>query len=108
MQLGPTSVLTIQFNTGEYKGEILAALVDLVRAGTVRVVDAVAVVKDADGKVTAKEINQLTGLSLHVFDPLQAEITGLLSNDDIQDIGELLDNNTAAGIMVLEHLWAIK
>ena len=41
MKLGPVSVLTIEFGGSEFKGGILAALVDLVRAGTVRVIDAV-------------------------------------------------------------------
>ena len=35
MNLGPTSVLVIEFQGGEYKGEILAPLVDLVQKGTV-------------------------------------------------------------------------
>lgn len=106
MKLGPTSVLAIEFTGGNYKGEILAALVDLVRAGTVRVIDAVAVKKDAAGKITAQEINQLAAKDLHIFDPLQAEITGLLSNQDINDIGAMLANNSAAGLLVLEHIWA--
>jgi len=70
------------------------------------VVDAVAVKKDGEGKITALEINQLPLKDLHVFDPLQAEITGLLSNTDIQKIGDLLDNNSAAGLLAIEHLWA--
>lgn len=108
MSLGPTSVLTIEFKGGQYRGEILAALVELVQAGTVRVIDAVAVKKDHAGKITALEINQLAVNDLHVFDPLNAVITGLLSNTDIQDIGALLDNDSAAGLLVIEHVWANK
>lgn len=108
MQVGPASVLAIQFKGNRFKGEILNALVELVQAGTVRVIDAVAVKKDAAGVVTAQEVNQLDMNDLHVFDPLKAEITGLLSNQDIQDIGALLDNDSAAGFLVLEHLWATK
>jgi hypothetical protein len=108
MSLGPTSVLAIEFKGGQYRGEILGALVDFVRAGTIRVIDAVAVKKDDAGEITALEINQLPMNDLHIFDPLNAEITGLLSNTDINDIGALLDNNTAAGLLVLEHIWATK
>lgn len=106
MQLGPTSVLAIQFTGGEYRGEIIAALVDLVRAGTVRVVDAVAVKKDDAGQITTLEVNQLASNELQVFDALDAEITGLLSYQDINDIAASLENNTAAGLLVLEHVWA--
>lgn len=108
MELGPASVLAIQFKGKEFKGEIMNALVELVQAGTVRVVDAVAVKKDGAGVVTAQEISQLGSGDLHIFDPLKAEVTGLLSNQDIQDMGALLENNTAAGFLVLEHIWATK
>lgn len=108
MKYGPTSVLVIESQGGEYKGEILAALVELVNAGTVRVIDALGVIKDENGKVTTLEVSQMGDRGVHVFDPLNAEITGLLSNTDIQDIAELLDNNSASALMVLEHVWANK
>jgi hypothetical protein len=106
MKLGPTSILVIESQGGEYKGEILAALVDLVNSGTVRVIDAVAVKKDGSGNITAQEVNQIGIKDLHIFDPLNAEITGLLSDTDINDIGALLDNNSASALLVLEHVWA--
>lgn len=108
MAMGPTSVLVIQFTGRNFKGEILAALYDLVKAGTVRIVDAVVVIKDNEGKVTAQEVNQLAPTVVAIFDPLNAEVSGLISNNDIQDIGTLLDNDSAAGILVLEQLWATK
>lgn len=108
MALGPTSVLAIQFSGDKMRGQILAALVDLVRNGQVRVIDAVAVKKDANGKIESLEIEQLPANDLHVFDPLKAEITGLLSDTDIGDIAVSLDNNSAAGLLVIEHLWATK
>lgn len=108
MAMGPTSVLVIQFTGRNFKGEILAALYDLVKAGTVRIVDAVVVIKDNEGKVTAQEVNQLAPTVVAIFDPLNAEVSGLISNTDIQDIGTLLDNDSAAGILVLEQLWATK
>ncbi len=108
MKLGPTSVLVIESQGGEYKGEILAALVDLVNAGTVRVIDAVAVMKDSQGNVKTLEVNQLEDNGIRVFDPLKAEITGLLSDTDISDIAALLDNSSASALLVLEHVWANK
>ncbi len=107
MKLGPCSVLAIQFGNSQMKGEILTALTHLVNAGTVRVADAVVVRKDNEGHISSTEISNLAENEMHIFDPLDATITGLLSNDDIRDIGELIDNNTAAGLLVIEHLWAI-
>ena len=106
MAVGPVSVLAIQFSENNFRGQILAALYELVKSGTVKIIDAVVVVKDADGKVTAQEVNQLAPAVVAIFDPLNAEVTGLLSYDDIHDIGAKLDNNSSAGLLALEHIWA--
>jgi uncharacterized membrane protein len=106
MAVGPVSILAIQFSENNFRGQILAALYELVNNGTVKIIDAVVVAKDADGKVTAQEINQLAPAAVSVFDPLKAEVTGLLSYDDIHDIGAKLDSNSSAGLLVLEHIWA--
>jgi uncharacterized membrane protein len=106
MAVGPVSVLAIQFSENNFRGEILAALYELVKSGTVKIIDAVVVAKDADGTVTAQEVDQLAPAVVAIFNPLDAEVTGLLSYDDIHDIGAKLDNNSSAGLLVLEHIWA--
>ncbi len=108
MKLGPCSVLAIQSQDFKMRGEILAALIELVQKGILRVADVVVVRKDADGKVVASEIKDLADDEMRMFDPLNATVTGLLSNDDIKDIGEILNNGAAAGLLVVEHLWANK
>lgn len=106
MAVGPVSILAIQFSENNFRGQILAALYELVNNGTVKIIDAVVVVKDANGKVTAQEVNQLAPAVVSIFDPLNAEVTGLLSYEDIHDIGAKLDNNSSAGLLALEHIWA--
>ena len=63
--------------------------------------------KDLDGKVTVPEVSQLTPTVVAIFDPLNAEVTGLLSYDDIHDLyahdGQQL---TRQELLVLEHIWA--
>ena len=106
MAVGPVSVLAIQFSENNFRGEILAALYELVTNGTVRIIDAVVIVKDQDGKVTVQEVNQLAPAAVAIFQPLNAEVSGLLSYDDIHEIGATLDNNSSAGLLALEHIWA--
>jgi hypothetical protein len=108
MTQAPASILAIQANGSKLQGEILVALADLVNSGTVRVIDAVAVKKDAAGNIAAQEVNQLGTDELRIFNPLNAQVTGLLSNEDISEIAESLDNGSAAGLLVLEHVWATK
>lgn len=106
MALGPVSILAIQFSENNFRGEILAALYDLVKNGTVRIIDAVVVAKDQTGEITVQEVNQLAPTVVAIFDPLDAEVTGLLSYDDIHNLGALLDPNSSAGLLALEHTWA--
>ncbi len=87
MKLGPCSVLAIQSHDFEMRGEILAALIELVQNGILRVADVVVVRKDSEGQVVASEIKDLAENEMRMFDPLNATVTGLLSNDDIKDIG---------------------
>jgi uncharacterized membrane protein len=108
MAVGPVSILTIQFSENNFRGEILAALYDLVKNGIVRVIDAVVVAKDQEGKVAAQEVNQLAPAVVAIFNPLDAEVTGLLSYGDIEEIGAMLENNSSAGVLALEHIWADK
>jgi uncharacterized membrane protein len=108
MAVGPVSILAIQFSENNFRGEILAALYDLVKSGTVRIIDAVVVAKDQEGKVAAQEVNQLAPAVVAIFNPLDAEVTGLLSYSDIEAIGVMLENNSSAGVLALEHIWADK
>ena len=106
MTLGPVSILAIQFSENNFRGEILAALYDLVKNGTVRIIDAVVVAKDQTGEISVQEVNQLAPTVVAIFDPLDAEVTGLLSYDDIHNLAALLDPNSSAGLLALEHVWA--
>jgi flagellar motor switch protein FliM len=44
---------------------------------------------------------------LAVFDPLKAEINGMIQVEDIELIGEKLENNCTAAVILFENLWAV-
>src|SRR5664280_3599612 len=59
MEIGPVDVLVVAFPGNQFNGAILPALSDLVRAGTVRLLDLLFVYKDADGAVGALELDDI-------------------------------------------------
>ena len=61
MAIGPVEYIIIGFPENQFKGEIVPALADLVESGTVRILDLVFVMKDADGTVTSVEYEDLPG-----------------------------------------------
>ncbi len=108
MTYGPVDFVALEFKGNQFKGEIFPALMDLVNRDVVRVIDMIVVKKDADGTVTNQEMQEHDDSLLAVFNPLKAEINGMIQVEDIQMIGEKLEPNTTAAVILFENLWAIK
>ena len=60
MPIGPVQLIVVGFNHPEFHGEIIAELQRLHDTGTVRVIDALAVHKDADGEMEVQHLTNLT------------------------------------------------
>jgi hypothetical protein len=108
MTLGPIDFLAVEFPGSEFKGEILADLLELVQAGTIRIIDLVAIVKDREGNVTVRELKELNPHDIRILDPLKVEVTSMITRNDIDHIAAGLANNSAAGLLLIENLWALK
>ena len=106
--LGPVELVTVEFPGNQFKGDIIPALRDVVNQGLIRIIDLVFIRKDNSGSVQMKELRDLDPELARDFDPLTDDIMGLISEDDVQKMAAELDNNSSAGIMVIEHLWAKK
>ncbi len=107
MTYGPVDFVALEFKGNQFKGEILPAIMDLVSRDIVRVIDMIVVRKDADGTVTHQEIQETDQNVLAVFNPLKAEINGMIQVEDIEMIGEKLENNCTAALLLFENLWAV-
>lgn len=108
MPLGPVELLVVQFPGNEVKGDIVPALKELVENGTIRIIDILFIKKDQYGNVTTIEINDLDEANFAAFDPIVADITGLLSEDDVQRMAMMLKNNSSAGLLLFENTWATR
>ena len=108
MLLGPVELLVVQFPGNEVKGDVVPAIKDLVDKGTIRIIDILFIKKDQDGNVTMREINDLDDASFAAFNPIVAEIDGLVSSDDVQQLAATLNNDSSAGVMLFEDTWATR
>ena len=108
MTYGPIDYLVLEFKNEKLKGEIIPTIVELIESNTIRVIDLVIIQKDQDGKHEVVELQELDSETLAVYDPLQAEVTGLIQVEDIDAIAEKMDNGTTAAALLFENLWAIK
>jgi uncharacterized membrane protein len=108
MDIGPVEILVVGFPGNQFTGEIAPALEDLVQSGLIRVIDLVFVTKDADGTVVGIELSDVDEGTSSAFQPHIEEPSGLLSDEDIEDLGAELEPNSSAAILLFEHLWATR
>jgi len=107
MAVGPVDVYIIGFPGNKFTGRIAPAILDLVENGTIRVLDLLFVMKDADGVVTsltAADIDEEGAdfLSIDVTQP------GALGHEDAEEVNDDLPANSSALLIAFENLWVGK
>src|SRR5436305_5216780 len=75
MAIGPVQLIVLGFEHPEFHGEIIAELERLKASDTVRVIDALAVHKDADGEI---EVAHLSNLSKDEAIELGSKVAALI------------------------------
>jgi hypothetical protein len=108
MTYGPIDYIVLEFENNKLKGEIIPAIVEQIENKTIKVIDLVIIQKDQDGNHAVVELQELDSETLAIYDPLQAEVTGLIQVEDIDAIAEKMGNGTTAAALLFENLWAIK
>jgi hypothetical protein len=107
--VGPIDLAVVRFTGNRFTGEVAPALLDLVRTGTVRVLDALFVSRDPDGDLTSLEIGDLGPDMQPAFVRFEGRTgTGLLDADDVAEVGNGLSPNTSALLLVFENAWAAR
>jgi Family of unknown function (DUF6325) len=104
--MGPISYLIVEFPGNKMTGAGLAALVDLVDKGLIRILDLGFVTCRADGSVTAIELRDVDtdgDFDLTVF---EGASSGMLDQSDFDDAGKALQAGSSAGILIFENRWA--
>jgi uncharacterized membrane protein len=132
MSIGPVQLVVLGFNHPQFHGEIIDALEQLKKDDTVRVVDALAVYKDADGNLEAEHLSNLSedeavemgskigaliGLGFAGEEGAEAgAVAGAnaaqanvspLDEEEVWDVLEDIPADTAAALLLLEHHWAV-
>jgi hypothetical protein len=103
---GPVDFVIIRFpaETATFTGEILDEISKLVEAGTIRVIDAIVMVKDDDGRIDAFELSEFD--EANALESLVGEFAEFLAADDVANLAEAMDPGTVAGVLVYENVWA--
>jgi hypothetical protein len=107
MVLGPLEYLVVGFENYRFTGRILAELRAAQEKGIIRVLDLCVIAKDEQGNVTVRELSELSGEEATELSPLAGNVMSLLAEEDIQQLAADIPNESAAGLLLFEHTWAI-
>ena len=107
MGIGPVEYMVVAFPGNQFNGEIAPALKDLIDAGTIRVIDLAFVIKDADGSVVGRRARgHRTPRSSRPSRASRSSGAACSTTTTSVDIGDALEPNSSAAILVWEDLWA--
>ena len=107
MTYGPIDFIVLEFEGTKPKLEVLAELQELVEQKILRIIDLVVVLKDANGEIHVREVQQLENEYLSIFDPTDLTATGMMTVNDIEFVSKELANDRTAAVLLIENLWAV-
>jgi len=103
---GPIDFIVVGFEGNKFNGSILKALGESVDSGVIGLVSLMVITKDAKGDVKTLNIDEV-GDEYVVEFAQKYKVSGeQISEDDVDEVADLLENNTSAGILIIEQLWA--
>ncbi len=103
---GPIDYIIVGFDGNNFDGSILSALEDAIDKNIIAIVSLALIVKDQAGSVNILDLAQAADKTLVVFAAKYKANRDLITQDDIDEVADLLENNTSAGLLVVEQLWA--
>jgi hypothetical protein len=104
MSIGPVEYIIVGFPGNKFNGHIAPELGKLIDSGTIRVLDLVFVMKDAEGAVQVLEFEDHDDVAL--FAALDGEVGGLIGEEDIAYVATELEPDSSAALLIWEDLWA--
>ena len=107
MEVGPVDVYIIGFPGNKFTGRIAPAIRELVDDGTIRVLDLLFIMKDADGVVTTLAIEDLDEEGA-AFAEISITEPGSLNEEDADEVSDDLPPNSSAMLVAFENVWARK
>ena len=96
-ELGPIDIVVIAYPPGSpMTGDAVPLLMDLVERGIIRVLDAMFVAKDEDGKCAGFEAKDLDDKGVGDYRVFEGASSGLLGDEDVAAAAEGMDPGSAA------------
>ena len=102
--IGPVEYVILGFPGNKFTGQIVPELSKLIEGGVIRIIDLTFISKDTAGEVSVVDYDAIEELA--AFAGLDAEIGGILTEDDIAYAAMSLEPNSSAALLLWEDTWA--
>jgi uncharacterized membrane protein len=107
MEVGPVDVYIIGFPGNKFSGKIAPAIKELVDNGTIRILDLLFVMKDAEGVVSTLTIEDMDEDGA-AFAAIEITEPGALNDEDAEEVSDDLPASSSALLVAFENVWARK
>ena len=104
---GPVDMVVLAFGEPHFDGSILAELARASATGTIRVLDAMVLMKDEGGKNWQLKLEELPPEQQQAVGFVQQETRGLLGDEDAEVFFEGMVPGSAIVALAIEHTWAV-
>ena len=104
---GPVDVVVMAAGAPQFDGKVFSELKRQTEAGTIRVLDAMVLLKDAAGRPWALDLEDLPAEQKAAVGFIESGTRGLFDSDDASTLFEGMVPESAVVALAIEHVWAI-
>lgn len=103
---GPIDYVLVEFKGNKFDGSILKELEKSSDKGIIDVLDLAVVSKDENGEVVIIDVATVDDEIITTFITSNGITGDMIGEEDVDEVTEIMENNTSAGLLIIEHLWA--
>ncbi len=107
LEHGPVDVVVMALGEPKFDGSVLAELERQTESGTIRVLDAMVLLKDLEGRCWRLDLNDLPPEEAAAVDFIELGALGLFDAEDEEILYEGMVPGSAVIGLAIEHTWAV-
>jgi hypothetical protein len=104
---GPVDVVVLAFGQPVFDGSVFVELERQTESGTIRVLDAMILLKDEGGKCWALDLEELPDEMKKAVGFIETGTRGLFDSEDAETLYEGMVPGSAIVALAIEHTWAL-
>jgi hypothetical protein len=108
LRFGPVDVVVLAAGEPRFDGSVFAELERQAAAGVIRVLDAMLLMKDDEGKAWRIDLEDLTDEEKAAVGFIETDTRGLFDSDDAGTLFEGMVPGSAVVALAIEHKWAVE